>query len=83
MVQLNEAYRVLADPGRRAVYDRSLDRSRASRLPDELLGEPEPPIEPQAEPVVTCRAGSGAVEVDGGRGGDRIGRRARLVLLQP
>jgi molecular chaperone DnaJ len=43
MVAINEAYRVLADPGRRAVYDRSLTAS--APVEDERLEEPEPPIE--------------------------------------
>jgi len=50
MATLNEAYRVLADPGRRAVYDRSLT-APATPLPDELLEEPEPPIEPRDNPL--------------------------------
>jgi molecular chaperone DnaJ len=41
MAAINEAYRVLADPGRRAAYDRSLTTVHA--LPDELDVEPEPP----------------------------------------
>jgi molecular chaperone DnaJ len=38
MVAINEAYRVLADPGRRAVYDRSLQAPH-----DDVDGEPSPP----------------------------------------
>jgi len=45
MVQINEAYQVLADPGRRAVYDRSL--TVPASLPDELESEAEPPPEPK------------------------------------
>ncbi len=41
MVAINEAYHVLADPGRRAVYDRSLTAPAA--LPDELFAEPDAP----------------------------------------
>jgi molecular chaperone DnaJ len=45
MVQINEAYRVLADPGRRAVYDRSL--SAPDTLPEELFTEPDTFVEPK------------------------------------
>ncbi len=45
MVAINEAYRVLADPGRRAVYDRSLTVPAA--LPDELVSESDPFAEPK------------------------------------
>jgi molecular chaperone DnaJ len=45
MVQINEAYQVLADPGRRAVYDRSL--TVPASLPDELESDAEPPPEPK------------------------------------
>ena len=45
MVVINEAYRVLADPGRRAVYDRSL--TVPASLPEELLTDAEPVAEPK------------------------------------
>lgn len=48
MVAINEAYRVLADPGRRAVYDRSLT---ARSLPDELFTEREPRLPPEPTPL--------------------------------
>ena len=38
MVEINEAYRVLGDPGRRAAYDRSLDQP-----------EPETPMPPPSD----------------------------------
>jgi molecular chaperone DnaJ len=50
MVQINEAYRVLADPGRRAVYDRSL----ASPLPSLDIDDEFPsvtPTEPKPNPL--------------------------------
>ena len=50
MAVINEAYRVLADPGRRAAYDRSLT-APATSPPDELVEEPEPPIEPRHNPL--------------------------------
>ena len=57
MATINEAYRVLADPGRRAAYDRSL--TSPTSLPDELFTDsdsgfdsaPEPPIAPRHNPL--------------------------------
>ena len=49
MVQINEAYQVLADPGRRAVYDRSL--TAPAPLPDEFDSEVEPFPEPKPNPL--------------------------------
>jgi hypothetical protein len=49
MVAINEAYRVLADPGRRAVYDRSL--TTLETIPDEVFVEAEPPIPPRNNPL--------------------------------
>ena len=49
MVRINEAYQVLADPGRRAVYDRSLSAPVA--VPEELVSETEPPLEPKPNPL--------------------------------
>ena len=46
MAVINEAYRALADPGRRAVYDRSL--TTPETIPDELFDGPEPRIAPGA-----------------------------------
>lgn len=49
MAVINEAYRVLADSGRRAVYDRSLTTSDAT--PDELFVEAEPPVAARDSPL--------------------------------
>ena len=49
MAALNEAYRVLADPGRRATYDRSF--TTPAPLPDELFAEPEAPVHPRDNPL--------------------------------
>jgi len=73
MVAVNEAYRILADPGRRAVYDRSL--TIPETIPDELFVDAEPPVPPRDNPlspagparfpwrlmVVAAVIGSGAV----------------------
>jgi molecular chaperone DnaJ len=48
MATINEAYRVLADPGRRAAYDRSL--TAPTSLPDELLTDSESGSEPPIPP---------------------------------
>lgn len=45
MVAINEAYRVLADPGRRAVYDRAL--TVPEPLPDEPASEFDAPVAPK------------------------------------
>jgi molecular chaperone DnaJ len=50
MASLNEAYRVLADPGRRAVYDRSL-ATPAPPVPDAGVGDTEPPLPPRDNPL--------------------------------
>jgi molecular chaperone DnaJ len=57
MVAINEAYHVLADPGRRAVYDRSL--TTPALLPDELVTEYEPPVE--SKPNVLSPSGPARV----------------------
>jgi hypothetical protein len=44
MVAINEAYRVLADPGRRAIYDRSLNGSAPSQT------EEAPTVDPVVVP---------------------------------
>jgi DnaJ-like protein len=49
MVAINEAYRVLADPGRRAVYDRAL--TTLATIPDDLPDESEPPVPPRDNPL--------------------------------
>jgi hypothetical protein len=40
MVAINEAYRVLADPGRRAIYDRSLNTRVETAPDDEVTVDP-------------------------------------------
>ena len=50
MASLNEAYRVLADAGRRAAYDRSL-AAPAPPVRDDRLDDPEPPIPPRNNPL--------------------------------
>jgi molecular chaperone DnaJ len=40
MVAVNEAYRVLADPGRRAIYDRSLSAPVETHSADEVIVDP-------------------------------------------
>lgn len=51
MAAINEAYRVLADPGRRLAYDRSL--TTPATIPDELFTEPErePPVPARDNPL--------------------------------
>jgi curved DNA-binding protein CbpA len=78
MVAINEAYRVLADPGRRAIYDRSLT---ARSLPDELFTGISSPA--GAGSTRCFRAGSGALAVHGNRRRGRIECSAALVVLQP
>ena len=82
MAAVNEAYRVLSDPGRRVVYDRSLGEV----APTGGACGPPSAVDPEtrsatgadaAEPAGARRPGAGAMADDGGRA--VIGSAAVLV----
>ena len=53
MAEINEAYRVLSDPGRRAIYDRTLSgplAGAADANPDADLDEADVDVEPDLRP---------------------------------
>lgn len=59
MAEINEAYRVLSDPGRRAIYDQTLARSSRPDIPADRGCDPD------AEPAERPAARDGRSSPDG------------------